>query len=955
MNFENKCTIDRRTNAIIGLVVFLSVFIIYYITKPVSLSFWDCGEYIACSSILGVPHPPGNPFYILLGKFFTLLPIGLSHAQAVSLLSIFFSCFASLFVYLSIVKLVAIWETKQFYAYIAGVFGALFIAFSQEFWLNAIEAEVYGGLSFFIALIIWLTLIWAEKQKNFNNQNILLLIVYLFFLGFSVHQTTLQVAPAVLLIVVLPLLKFDKNFYKKLAIFVVIGLALYYIFYLIGTGFGQGSLGKYIFALFVIGVLIYYLRDYVQPQVWFFALLMVILGLSTHLILPIRAAAHPFINEGDPSTMQRFMDYVFRKQYGPTSFTIRRAPIFMQLDFHFLRYFSWQFFDAQVISNFLNVSKQFIQTIFQFIVVALGLTGFYYQFKKSKRSFIYLASFFIMASIAMILVMNLSSAEVRDRPYFFITAYMLWAFWMGIGVMGIVKYFRNETNILKISVRLRVIIPTFCRKGKPNFYYSVILLFISIVTLFYILSVRFNDPFNLPSYYISPAMLIYSCLGLFASIGLSYPRKVAKVISTAFVLLFILLVALNTYSHYHKNDRSQELLSLEYGTNFLNGLDKNAIIFTNGDNDTFPLWYAQAVYDPNAEEYFLEEDTLLFGEIKGFSISDKEEIPKRTQIKLNEAYLAKKDLGGIRKDVSVANLSLLNTPWYIKQLRDFEGIEINLSDKQIDALHPIQLANEANFRVEDIKLTFPKDKQLFVKDQMVLQIIKDNYGKRPIYFAVTVADRVDFDKNLQSEGMADRLVSTKAKYQINAPRLNHNIENVFDYNSIYNEDLYKDENMKRLINNYGADFMRMSTTFYQNEDYENAVKYLKKAMDFVHEKDRYLPSLANLYYEMGLYDSALSVIEPLVQKSPEDAQLIYLEVEFLVKNEDIVTALTTLEDFIMKHTDQQYFLNRYVNIVRGDPEYADRALSYMDELVKQFPDNKSFQQFKEQIEDINKK
>ncbi|OPX26967.1 MAG: membrane protein [Candidatus Cloacimonas sp. 4484_140] len=873
MNFENKCTIDRRTNAIIGLVVFLSVFIIYYITKPVSLSFWDCGEYISCSSILGVPHPPGNPFYILLGKFFTLLPFGLSHAQKVSLLSIFFSCFASLFVYLSIVKLVAIWETKQIYAYIAGVFGALFIAFSQEFWLNAIEAEVYGGLSFFIALIIWLTLIWTEKQKNFNHQNILLLIVYLFFLGFSVHQTTLQIAPAVLLIVVLPLLKFDKNFYKKLAIFVVIGLALYYIFYLVGTGFGQGSLGKYIFALFVISVLIYYLRDYVQPQVWFFALLMVILGLSTHLILPIRAAADPFINEGDPSTLQRFMDYVFRKQYGPTSFTIRRAPIFMQLDFHFLRYFSWQFFDAQVISNFLNVSRQFIHTIFQFIVVALGLTGFYYQFKKSKRSFIYLASFFIMASIAMILVMNLSSAEVRDRPYFFITAYMLWAFWMGIGAMGIVRYLRKRSKIL------------------------------SIIAL----------------------------------------------------CLLATLPIINMASHYHKNDRSQELLSLEYGTNFLNGLDKNAIIFTNGDNDTFPLWYSQAVYDPNAEEYFLEEDTLLFEEIKGFSISDKEDIPRKTQTKLNEAYMAKKDLGGIRKDVSVANLSLLNTPWYIKQLRDFEGIEINLSDKQIDALHPIQLANEANFRVGDIKLTFPKDKQLFVKDQMVLQIIKDNYGKRPIYFAVTVADRVSFDEYLQSEGMADRLVSTKAKYQINAPRLNHNIENVFEYNSIYNEDLYKDENMKRLINNYGADFMRMSTTFYQNGDYENAVKYLKKAMDFVKEKDRYLPSLANLYYEMGLYDSALSVIEPLLQKNPEDAQLIYLEVEFLVKNEDIATALNTLEDFIIKHTDQHYFLNRYINIVRSNPDYAERAVDYMDELIKQNPKNKSFQQFKAQLEGINKK
>ncbi|TSA27201.1 membrane protein, partial [bacterium] len=190
---------------------------------------------------------------------------------------------------------------------------------------------------------------------------------------------------------------------------------------------------------------------------------------------------------------------------------------------------------------------------------------------------------------------------------------------------------------------------------------------------------------------------------------------------------------------------------------------------------------------------------------------------------------------------------------------------------------------------------------------------------------------------------------------INAPRLNHNIENVFDYKSIYNEDLYKDENMNRLINNYGADFMRMSTTFYQNGDYENAVIYLKKAMNFVHEKDKYLPSLANLYYEMGLYDSALSVIEPLVKKKPEDAQLIYLEVEFLVKNGDIATALNTLEDFIMKHTDQHYFLNRYVNIVRSNPDYAERAVVYMDELIEQNPKNKSFQQFKIQIEDINKK
>ena len=683
----------------------------------------------------------------------------------------------------------------------------------------------------------------------------------------------MQIAPAIILIIVLPFLKLNKTFYKRLVIYIVVGLVVYYIFYLIGSGFGQGSMGKYILALFVIGILIYYLREYIKPHVWFFALFMVLLGLSTHIILPIRAAVDPFINEGDPSTFQRFMDYVFRKQYGPTSFFVRRAPILMQLDYHFLRYFSWQFFDAGVIANFLNISKQFVHAIFQFIVLSLGLTGAYYQFRKSKRSFIYLAALFLMASIGMILVMNLSSTEVRDRPYFFITAYMLWVFWMGIGAMGIVRFLRKKSKIV------------------------------------------------------------------------------------AFIALCILalLPVINMASHFHKNDRSQELLSLEYGMNFLNGLDKNAIIFTNGDNDTFPLWYAQAVYDPNAEEYYLEEDTLLFKEIKGFSVSERKDIPKKTQQLLQQGYLAKKNLKGIRKDISVANLSLLNTPWYIKQLRDFEGIEINLNDKQIDGLHPIQLSNEANFSVDGIRITYPEGKQLFVKDQMVLQIIKDNYGKRPIYFAVTVADRVGFDEYLQSEGMADRLVSSKGKYQINAPRLNHNIENVFDYCSIYNEDLYKDENMKRLINNYGADFMRMSTTFYQNNDYENAIKYLKKALYFVHESERYVPSLANLYYEMGQYDSALVLIEPLIEKKPNDAQLIYLKVEFLKEKGDIDTALTTIEDFLLEDAGEQYFLNRYVNMIQSNTKYLERGQGFFEELERRYPKNQSIQQYKSQLDKLTEK
>jgi len=772
MDFKNKTLINKRTNAIIGLFILAVTFIIYFITKPISLSFWDCGEYITCSSIFGVPHPPGNPFYIILGKFITLLPLGLSDAQSVSLLSIIFSSFAVLFAYLSIVKLVSIWEKKSIYCYFAGVIGAFFIAFSKEFWVNAIEAEVYGGLSFFISLIIWLTLVWTEKSKDFDHQNILLLIIFLFFLGFGVHQTTLQIAPAILFIVVLPLLKFDKGFFTKAVIYSVVAFTVYLLFHLIGASFGHGSLGKYAFAIFVVSLMIYYLRDYVEPKVWIFALFIIIIGLSTHLILPIRASAH-----------------------------------------------------------------------------------------------------------AMILVMNLSISEVRDRPYFFITAYMLWSFWMGIGAMGIVKYF----------------------------------------------------------------------------------AKRIKALSMILLVIFFLLPVVNMASHYHKNDRSQELLSLEYGTNFLNGLDKNAIIFTNGDNDTFPLWYAQAVYDPNAKEYYLEDDTLTFKEVTGMSISEKskgstfggKEMPTRTRRLLNQANIAKKDLKGIRKDVSVANLSLLNTPWYIKQLRDYEGIEINLTDQQIDALSPIKLSDDAVFKVGNIKVKLKKDTELYIKDQMVLQIIHDNFGKRPIYFAVTVASHVGFDDYLQSEGMADRLVETKGKYQIDPARLNHNIENVFDYSSIFNDELYKDSNMRRLINNYGADFMRMSTVFYRKKDYDNAIKYMKKALDFIQDKDRYIPSLSNLYYEIGDYENAYKTISPLIAKKPNDGQIVYLASTYLDKAGKIEDALSLLENFISNNPHEKYFVSRYVSICKNNKKYQ-QGLNFVNKILEENPQDKNLLKYKSEFENIIK-
>ncbi|RLC46721.1 MAG: membrane protein [Candidatus Cloacimonadota bacterium] len=889
--------INRNVNSIIGLSIFLFTFIIFFITKAPSVSFWDCGEYITVSNILGVPHPPGNPFYVILGKIITLLPFGIPVAQKVNTLSVLFGSLAVLFTYLAIVKLVAIWEQKAWKCYFAGIIGATLIGFSNTFWDNSIEAEVLSGLSFFISIIVWLILVWTEKNrgKNFTHQKILLLIIYLFSLGFGIHQTVLQIAPAILFIAVYPLLKIDKDFWKKLIIYSVIGIILYLVMFEIGSGFNQASLSKYTIAIFIVGLMIYYLRDYVDKRSWWLALTLVLLGFSAHLILPIRASTNPFINEGDPSSWQRFVDYIFRKQYGPSNMFIRNVDVsklgyplipipylkqlWYQFTMQFTRYFSWQFFDAETIGNFLHIPQNLIFNLANLLVAVLGAIGAMFQFKKSKRSFAYLFALFFMSSFAMVYVMNITDHEPRVRPYFFVTAYTFWAMWMGIGCLGIYEY-------VKTKIRL-------------------------------------------------------------------------KFVAGILIIILSFLPVVNLLSQFHKHDRRGEYIALGYGQNILNTVEENAIIFTNGDNDTFPLWYAQANYDPKAKDIIKiekEQDKEKYRELHNVIDTDKP-VSEMSLVerKIYQMQKARKNLTGIRKDVTVANLSLLNTPWYIKQLRDQGGVIINLSDRAIDRLQPIQLPKKMQFKVGDnIVVTFEKGKVLYVKDQMVLRIIKENFGKRPIYFAVTVSDNVGFGDYLSSEGMADRLVDKKGKYQINVQRLKYNIEEVYDYGGIFNEKLYKDENMRRLVNNYGAAFLRMSEACRQQSDMKKAIEYLQKASEFTEDKTRFYPTLASMYAQEKDYENAVKFTSLAIEASPTNKNLYNQKSMYLLKMDKIDSALVVLEQVLDIDPNDRRAKLQYLGICQ-DKKLYEKGLKFMDKWMEIDKRNKQIfdhfqKQFREEID-----
>lgn len=775
-------------NRIVAWLLFAVTMAVYMSTQATTMSFWDSGEYATCISILGVPHPPGNPFYILFGRAIVALFGGIfSHALIAAFISGLSSAFAVMFTYLFTVKLVSMMKVKAWEAIFAGAVAALYTAFSFTFWMNAIEAEVYSGLVFFVNLILWLTLLWVEKSRDYDHQNILLFIVYLFFLGFCVHQTALQVAPAVLFIIVYPLLQSGmkkENFWLKVVGYTFAILAGYFILGSIGKSLSIDDFDKWGFAIVTLLILAYELRDVFGKRFWLLSIFLVLIGVSSHIYLMIRAADRPFINEGHPSTLKAFIEYVLRKQYGNTSFVERRGNFFTdQMGYHFLRYFGMQWFPEGILAPIVSSASAISKSIGAMFITLLSLVGAAFHRYKNKHSFNYFFSVIIFTTIIMVFVMNLSNAEVRDRDYFFVVAYNMWAVWLGIGALAVVNLAKKDT-------------------------------------------IRYT----------------LAAIMLLMPIG-------------------------NMLSQYHTHDRSQEYIALDYGVNFLNSLEENAIIFTNGDNDTFPLWYAQAVADPHAKEHIYPAEDVN---------------PSSESLAAMQSAMEFKNnaLKGIRKDVSVANLSLLNTAWYIRQLRDKEGILFNKSDREIDEMYISRINSDLYIPGTEASGSFIVDLEptpswrsnepfYRVSDQAVMQIVRDNFGHRPIYFAVTCESFIGFEEYARNEGMVARLVSERGADQENISRLLSNIDNVYEYRSIDDDKVFKDNNMRRLVLNYGSGFVRAATHYANLGDAQKANYYIERGRVFIDDEIKLTDFYTTIYIKTQDWDSLEEFTDRVIFKHPQ--------------------------------------------------------------------------------------
>lgn len=314
-----------RTNRIIAFVILILSFIVYYKTMAPTVSYWDCGEFIAVSYTLGVPHPPGSPLFLLLGRIASLLPISEDIAFRVNVLSPLASAFAVFFLYLSIVQVVNHWRgklessTDALVVFGAGIVGSLTFAFTDSHWFNAVEAEVYAFSTFFTAIVVWLILLWSEKADEKGHERYILIIAYMIGLATGLHLLNLLTLPFVALIIYFRKYRFEwVSFAITMAITGI-------VFFIIHNGIIKGmpkiaaSIGVVPTALLIVGIFVAMAMAISNKQklisVGLTSMVLVLIGYSTYALIFIRSNQNPGIDENDPETVEAFISYLEREQY----------------------------------------------------------------------------------------------------------------------------------------------------------------------------------------------------------------------------------------------------------------------------------------------------------------------------------------------------------------------------------------------------------------------------------------------------------------------------------------------------------------------------------------------------------------------------------------------------------------------------------------------------------------
>jgi len=998
----------KKLNNIIGWIVFAIATFTYVSTIEPTASFWDCGEYIACAYKLEVGHPPGAPFFLLVGRFFALLAGGdpAMAGKMINIMSALCSSFTILFLFWSITRLSVkaivkkgeeFTSAKQWAVIGAGIVGGLAYTFSDSFWFSAVEGEVYAMSSFFTAIVFWAVLKWEEEDTTdpVSAMRWLVVIAYLMGLSIGVHLLNLLVIPAICFIYYFKKHKFE---WKSFFITGIISLILlggiqsvmipkivkfaadFEIFFVnkLGMGFNTGS-AVYFIILFaaLTGLIMYtvkkkesYYKFGFYTAILFVAIAVIsgasagmgslfsravvlggmlyginylksknintlnvilisfttlIIGYSSFFVLIIRSQANTPMDENDPENAITMLSYLNREQYGDWPLTYGQyynAPTD-----------NANFKDGEPVYAKDEASKKYKIVDDRKKSIPAYQKEFCTPFprmwsQQSNHEAAYRYWGDVQNHHKKKAIMNEQTGQMEEVQIpnfaanitYFISyqlkyMYLRYFAWNFIGrqndIQGLTgnplegnwitgvkalddAFLDTDTSMVTHSASNNMASNSFYALpfilGLLGFFFHlknnkgdtwvVTLLFLlnGVAVVFYLnqypYQPRERDYAYVASFYAFAIFIGFGVLFIFDFLSKKANAKSAAILATVVGLVIPTLMAAEGWNDH---DRSKRTMSRDFAVNYLNTCAPNAILFTNGDNDTFPLWYAQEVE-------------------------------------------------GIRTDVRVVNLSLLQTDWYINQMRRAayesapvpftippdkytqskrevvylmdkgqgtmnlkKAIDFVVSDDLENKLDygnkPLDYMPSKSFYIPVDSATVMREKVIAVKDTarlaksikwtinrqyltkndlMVLDLIAHNNWKRPIYFAVTTGAEayLGLEDYFQLEGLAYRLVPIKNTNdemavggRVNTDVMYDNVMNKFVWGGLDKPGVNLDENCTRMASNMRMQMATLAGALISKGQKQKAEKVLDLCLEKIPDENvRYEATLYTIiagYYQIG--------------------------------------------------------------------------------------------------------
>ncbi|MBE7686926.1 DUF2723 domain-containing protein [Tenacibaculum finnmarkense genomovar ulcerans] len=1001
----------KKWNTLLGWFSFAVALITYTLTLEPTVSSWDCGEYISTAVKLEVGHPPGAPLFQMLGAFFAMFSNDPSQwAKMVNFMSGLASAFTILFMFWTITNLAKKMAIKngefsknEAIAVLgSGLVGALAYTFSDSFWFSAVEGEVYAMSSFLMALLFWLGLRWEDEINTPRGHKWLVIISFVVGLSFGVHILSLLVIPS---IVMLYFFKTYKNItLKTTAVATLISiLVLAFVFKFlfpftlkffsvselffineIGLPYNTGTIiaGIILIGLFFFGLSFTRKNNLVMANTLILSVLFIMIGFSSWLMLPIRANADTVINENNPSSARELLAYYNREQYGDAnvfydnyySVTHDRAqdaeqpfkddkPKYEKKNGKYIIVNKYK----NIVPNYSSKHKGFIPRMVnpaseQHYKRIAGIPA------RSKRRPTFLEN--------MKFMIDYQFGYMYGR-------YFMWNFvgrqndtqghldiengnWLsGIDFIDEIRLGsqqnlpddiknnkgRNKYFFLPLILGLIGLIYQ-SKKDKNNLYtLALFFAFTGFAIIFYTnprpFEPRERDYAVVGSFYVFAIWIGFGVFALYDYLkNYANKRTVAIGVSAVSLLAVPVLMGVQNWDDHDRGDRFIAQLNAQ---TYLESCDPNAIIFTIGDNDTFPLWYMQQVE-------------------------------------------------GVRQDIKIVNTSLFQTAWYIDQMKkktyEADPIPSQLThdqykygtlDMAYHIAHPrfkdsimsinnfmrwIESDNDQTYYIDeenDVREKFyptnhiriPVNKANVLKTGLVAQkdadkildyiditvseqgltknrilmldILNNFQWKRPIYFtggANADEEYIWLKDYLQLDGMSYKFVpiktSNKGKSMFSMGRIDtkkmHDNVKKWNWKTINNGKIYLDEQSKRNAISIRNNLMRLSEEYLKEGDSVNAKDVLDLSLYKLPIKqfEHYSVSLEypELYYRMGDIEKAHETVETLIDVFQQK-----LKYYSTFKDQDVDLIIDNLETSLYMYQNLIQQITKYDN----DMEYGKKA------------------------------